>query len=295
MELYQLKTFTMVAEEGHLTRAAKRLNASQPAVSAHIKALEDELGISLFTRTPKGMMLTPDGEQLKQHADKALAVVDEMVAHAISLRGTISGELRIGIHTEPDSLRIPELFATLQSQHPDLQLHLLQSMTGCALDRLESGELDAAFIYGRPDSDKIFSVELERLKLVVAGPAKWRERIEDADPEELEDFPWVMTPADCPFYMVASELFRMYGLAPDEVANVDQESTIKTMIKAGVGLSLVLERDVLQGPEQHDFAVWDKEELKIRLSIACLKRRKDETRLQTLFAVLSRVWEPVVA
>ncbi len=294
MELYQLKTFTTVAEEGHLTRGAKRLNASQPAVSAHIKALEDELGINLFVRTPRGMTLTADGVQLKKHAEKALAVIDEMVTHAGTLRGTISGDLRIGINTEPDSLRIPELFSTLQSQYPHLQLHLLQSMTGDALDRLEAGELDGAFIYGRSDSDKVFANELQHLKLVVAGPAKWRKRIENAGPKGLEDFPWITTPADCPFHMVMSELFKMYGLSPDEVASVDQESTIKTMIKAGVGLSLVLEQDIVQESEQDDYAVWDKEDLSLTLSIACLKRRKDEPRLQALFSVLSRVWEPVI-
>lgn len=61
MELYQLKTFTAVAEENHLTRAAERLNTSQPALSAHIKSLEAELGVTLFERTPKGMKLTPQG------------------------------------------------------------------------------------------------------------------------------------------------------------------------------------------------------------------------------------------
>jgi DNA-binding transcriptional LysR family regulator len=295
MELYQLKTFTMVASEGHLTRAAKRLNASQPAVSAHIKALEDELGIHLFMRTPKGMILTTDGVQLKKYADKALAVINEMEAHAGILRGSISGDLRIGINTEPDFLRIPDLFSTLHSQHPHLQLHLLQSMTGEALDRLNAGVLDAAFIYGRSDSNKIFAIELQQLKLVVAGPAKWQEKIENAGPERLGDFPWIMTPADCPFYMIASELFRMYNLSPDEVANVDQESTIKTMIKAGVGLSLILEQDVAQESDREDFAVWDKEDLNLTLSIACLKRRKDESRLQTLFSVLSRVWGQIIA
>ncbi|MCP5237554.1 MAG: LysR family transcriptional regulator [Zoogloeaceae bacterium] len=53
MELYHLRTFVTVAEEGHLTRASERLFTSQPAVSAHIKALEEELGVTLFERTPR--------------------------------------------------------------------------------------------------------------------------------------------------------------------------------------------------------------------------------------------------
>jgi len=290
MELYQLKTFRMVADEGHLTRAAKRLNVSQPAVSAHIKALEDELGINLFMRTPKGMVLTEDGVQLKEHAAKVLGSIDDMVAHAGALRDTLSGDLRIGINTEPDSLRIPELFSTMQSQYPKLQLHLLQSMTGDALERLEDGDLDAAFIYGESESEKVHTTDLRQLKLVVAGPSMWRDKMIGLEPEGLGDFPWIMTPADCPFHTVVSKLFRKYAVAPEEVANVDQESTIKTMVKAGVGLSLVLEQDVLQAVGQEDFVIWDKVDLSLPLAIACLKRRKDESRLQALFSVLSRVW-----
>ena len=61
MELYQLRTFAAVAEEAHLTRAAERLHLSQPAVSGHIKALEQELDVRLFERTATGMVLTESG------------------------------------------------------------------------------------------------------------------------------------------------------------------------------------------------------------------------------------------
>jgi len=61
MELYQLRTFAAVAEFGHLTRAAEKVHVSQPAVSAQIKALEDELGLPLFDRTPTGMVLRVSG------------------------------------------------------------------------------------------------------------------------------------------------------------------------------------------------------------------------------------------
>lgn len=290
MELYQLKTFKMVAEERHLTRAAKRLNASQPAVSAHIKALEGELGVSLFLRTPKGMELTDAGRKLKEHADKALQVVDDMVSHAGLLRGIVSGDFRIGINSEPDSLKIPELFTTMQIRHPDLQIHLLQSMTYEVLNKLEDGELDAGFMYGVNDSEKIHNVMLHRLPLVVAGPLAWQNKLENPTPPELEALPWVLTPADCPFHTVSSELFRQYGIHPARVALSNQESTIKSMVRSGVGLALLLERDTWEKGERV-LSVWQAENLVLPLSVACLKRRKDEQIMRTLFSVLLDIWE----
>lgn len=290
MELYQLRTFKMVAEEGHLTRAAKRLHASQPAISAHIKALEDELGVMLFQRTPKGMILTADGQQLKDRAAEALAIVDEMVSQAGKLRETINGELRIGINSGAESLRIPELFSVMKSRHPNLRMHLLQCMTGEVLNRLEDDELDAGFIYGINSSEKIFAAELKNLDLVIAGPLGWRDRLQAAEPAELDRFPWIMTPADCPFHTVASQLFKTYDLHPAQVVLVDQEATIRSMIKAGTGISLLPEHDI--GPDEADsLTIWKKEPLSLTLSIACLNRRRDEPVLQALFSVLSRVWE----
>lgn len=290
MELYQLRTFKMVAEEGHLTRAAKRLHASQPAVSTHIKSLEDELGVTLFQRTPKGMILTADGLKLKEHADKALAVVDEMVVQAGKLRETQNGELRIGINTGADSLRLPELFSVMKTRHPNLHLHLLQCMTGEVLNKLEEGLLDAGFMYGENSSEKIVATELKNLGLVIAGPIAWRDRLLAAEPAELDRFPWIMTPTDCPFHTVASQLFRRYNLNPAQVVMVDQETTIKSMTRAGTGISLLLEQDVRQDEEEASLAVWKKLPLALTLSIACLKRRQEEPMLQTLFSVLSGVW-----
>lgn len=281
----------MVAEVGHLTRAAKRLHASQPAVSAHIKTLEEELGVSLFLRTPKGMILTRDGRQLKTHADKALAIIDDMLDQAAERRNTLTGDIRIGINTEPGSLRISELFPAMQEQYPHLHIHLLQSMTGEVLNKLEDGTLDAGFMYGENSSDKIFSTELQRLRLVVAGPGAWRDRFAGAGIQELAGFPWILTPADCPFHTVTSQLFARHNLQPSEVALVNQESTIKAMVEAGVGVSLMLEQDAMHIASENRFAIWRQEDLSMKLSIACLVKRKDEIKILALREVLGRIWD----
>lgn len=288
MELYQLRTFRMVAEEGHLTRAARRLHASQPAVSAHIKNLEHELGISLFQRTPKGMILTTDGLKLKEHADRVLATIYDMETEAKNLRKTISGDLRIGIHSEPDALRIPELFSIFNYQYPNLHLHLLQSMTGEVLNKLEDGALDAGFMYGENESPLICTIPLHQLRLVVAGPVSWQERLSSATAVDLGKFPWIMTPADCPFHAITANFFKKYSLRPREVAIIDQESTIRTMIKAEVGLSLLLEQDINR--DRDALATWNLEHLNLQLSIACLDKRRNEPMLQTLLSVLAGIW-----
>lgn len=98
MDLHQLKTFVAVAREGSITRASGLLHLSQPAVSAHIKAMEDTLGLSLFERTPRGMSLTPDGQRLLAKAEQTLAAHQELMAEATRTKGELTFvKLRISV------------------------------------------------------------------------------------------------------------------------------------------------------------------------------------------------------
>lgn len=291
MELYQLRTFVMVADEGNLTRAAKRLNASQPAVSAHIKALELELAISLFIRTPKGMVLTADGVKLRQHADGVLAAAEAMHSAAGRMRGVLKGSLRIGINAAPETLRVAELFSAMREQHPDVKLHLLQAMTGEVQDKLENGELDAGFMFGDHCFEKIYQLELQQMELVVVGPWQLKQDFATIEPSGLGRYPWIHTPADCPLQSVSSTFFARHGFSPQQAALIDDESVIRVMVRSGVGLSLMLKQDAVGGGPGEKLAIWDREKLQMALSIACLHRRKEEPMLQMLFSMLSAIWE----
>ena len=89
MELYQLRSFAAVAELGHLTRAAERLHVSQPALSAQIKALEDELAVVLFERGAGGMSLTAAGRQLLPEAERVIAAAQVLRSQALALQGAV--------------------------------------------------------------------------------------------------------------------------------------------------------------------------------------------------------------
>ncbi len=92
MSLVQLESFVAVAEEQHVGRAARRLHVSQPPLSRRIQALEDDLGVQLFDRTPRGMRLLPPGEELLGHARRILADV-ERARQAVSGKPVHSGQI----------------------------------------------------------------------------------------------------------------------------------------------------------------------------------------------------------
>ena len=97
-----------------------------------------------------------------------------------------------------------------------------------------------------------------------------------------------LTPDDCPFNMITSELFKKNSIVPGEVALVDQETTIRSMVKSGAGLSLILADDVQKSPDT--YYVFPTEKLTMSLSIAYLGRRGEEPIIKSLISILSNSW-----
>ncbi|RYD69569.1 MAG: LysR family transcriptional regulator, partial [Verrucomicrobiaceae bacterium] len=175
MEFYQLRTFLTVAEEGHLTRAAEKLFTSQPAVSSHIRALEEELGVRLFERTAKGMVLTSAGIALQEEARKVVDATQKLKHTAESFRKTVSGELVFGLNNRSELLRLVPILRKLTDAHPDLRVEMLNGSSGVILQGLEEGSISVGFFEGACTQQKIAYQPLANVELCLVAPSTWEE------------------------------------------------------------------------------------------------------------------------
>ena len=291
MELYQLKTFVMVAEEGHLTRASERLHTSQPAVSAHIKSLEEEMGVSLFIRTPKGMVLTREGEVLRNKAQTALDTIDDLYKEASVMKEKIVGTARIGLHIDPRFLKIDCFLSHMRRRHPELDFHLLQRWSWQQPEAFKQGALDGGYVYGRPDLPDLEVIALRQFNVVVVGPADWEDKLAGASWEAIARLPWIWTPPNCRFCEIAMSAFEKRGLQPVRVTVADQEPLISTLVSSGIGLAIMIEEEARLAKEQGRLAVWDEVLDTINLSFIYSRKRAGEPLVKAIAEGIRQVWQ----
>ena len=291
MELYQLKTFVTVAEEGHLTRASERLHTSQPAVSAHIKSLEEELGVPLFIRTPKGMTLTREGTILKDKARAALVSVDDLRKEASVMKDKVVGTARIGLHTDPRFLKIDLFLSYMRQHYQELDFHLLQQWSWQQPEAFRKGLLDGGFIYGNPEPAGLETIALKKINILVVGPVEWGDDLCDAPWRDLAAMPWIWTPPDCNFNKIGMQAFEARGLKPNKVTIADQEPLINTLVTSGIGLALMMEEEARDAGAHGRMAVRDEVIGTLDLNFIYAEQRRDDPMVKAITEAVCRVWE----
>ena len=292
MEYYHLRTFVTVAEEAQLTRAAERLNASLPAVSAHIRGLEEELGLPLFFRTPKGMRLTDEGRALLPEARQALAGVDAVKARAGQLRQEVAGVARIGLNNEACRMRVPEFLAAMSRRYPRVEIHLLDVSSPGILDQVRGGTLDLGFVYDNivEPAHELDSLFLDAVPMAVVGPRAWAGQICRASWEALAALPWVWFSQRCPFQVMLEQVFSRRGLPLNKVMVGDNDATLRTMVAAGCGLTLLRLDDAQEAEAEGEVCLWRTEALVLDLSLIHRRDRGGDRVIQAVVDTVAEVW-----
>lgn len=145
MRLRNLHTFLTVARLGSFHAAAAKLHASQPAISARIAALEDELSVQLFSRDTRGTHLTARGTQLLPYAEKLIAISREM-REQLCDDAPQRGSVRIGIVDTLAHLWLTQLLSRWHQQHPLIAFELISDTTGSLVEQFKSSDLDLALM-----------------------------------------------------------------------------------------------------------------------------------------------------
>ncbi|KAB2919217.1 MAG: LysR family transcriptional regulator [Hyphomicrobiaceae bacterium] len=240
MEIHQLKTFVTVAREGSITRASELLYLSQPAVSAHIKAIEDTLGLALFERTPRGMSLTADGTRLLAKAEETLLAHRGLIEEATRIKGRLTGRIRLGTVSNPNGEMLGRLLAALSERCPEVEVALKHRSSVDVLAGIRNGSLDAGFYNeaGTPPAE-LTTINVARFAIYLAAPPGMVAAGEPPDWKALAELPWICPTSGTCCGRVAEVFFETHNIRPKRIVSVDQESVTRTLIAGGVGVGLL--------------------------------------------------------
>ena len=290
MELYQLRSFLVVAECEHLTRAAERLHVSQPALSAQMRALEDELELALFERRPNGMVLTAAGRRVLVHANQVVAAAQELRNEARAVKGEVAGAVRLGTTADAEFIRLAAVLNAAVERYPLLELQLHREVSGAAFDHVRDGTLDASFYYGDLSHSAVATLPLRDIVYRIAAPASWADRLRHVEPASLASEPWIMAPPISTHHQLARNWFASVGIEPSSVVEADDDTVISSLVVAGLGMALVREDIAEARHEAGELYLLPEVRLTTRLQFIFLRNREHDPVIHALRDVVRGVW-----
>ncbi len=240
LELY--KVFYTVAKCGSLTRAAQELYISQPAVSQSIKQLENQLGVSLFNRTHRGMELSSAGGKLIFGCvEEAINLLDEAESKISELKNTATGTIKIGATDSIFSHVLADKIAAYNEEFPAVKLELISSTSPDTLEKLKEGRCDIAFVNLPLEDEGVkFVGTVSHLSDVFVAGEKYGYLKDQIIPlKRLQEFPLLMIEENTVARRALYNFTQNLGieLNPDiEVANWD--FMLKLAIK-GMGIGCI--------------------------------------------------------
>ena len=288
MELYQLRTFVTVAETGNLTQAAERIFSSLPAVSAHIKALEEELKIKLFERSAKGMRLTEHGMILKEKAQQVIDAGAELKLKAKTLSGEMSSIARIGLNSDTNYLRLARWHTALMTEHSELKIQLAYDTSTELLKQVKQGLLDISFLSGKNEDKLVQSVELCVTDVVIAAAPKWKQQLDQAGVEELAQLPWIKPEPLCVYHKLINELFLETIYKPSAITDSATEDTTLALVRSGAGLAFIRDDEALPLLQSKEITLWPERSFSLPLSLSYLKSRAEDPLIKALIKIISQ-------
>lgn len=229
-EIRQLRYFLEVADAGSFSRAAKRLGVSQPAVSQQLRDLETGVRAVLLQRHGKRTMLTPAGLLFQEHAHAILRQIDQSLQELSSGPRDPHGTLRIGVIPYLDVALMPRLLGAFSSEHPAIDLSILEISSSEIEKELEEGRMDVGlgWVTGHSPNLRYEHLCEDRLTVVVSESHPWAKR-RVVDLSEMHGQRLLQLPDTYVMRRMTDEMCRNYRIRPRTIAEIN---SIETLLRA---------------------------------------------------------------
>ncbi len=242
MNIRDLKYVIAVAELGSFSLAAKRCYVTQPTLSSQIKKLEVELGVQLFERLNKRVILTTVGEKIVLSATRIIQEVNYIKDISESAKDPLSGRFRLGAFPTLATYIFPKIIKPIKAAMPNLKLILIEDKTVNLIEQLNSGDIDAALLALPVPNDSFNSKELfnDYFRLAVHENHKLA-GIEEVDQTSLQGINLLLLEEGHCFRDQALEVCSLIGASEEHDFRATGLETLRQMVKAETGITLMPE------------------------------------------------------
>ncbi len=241
MEIRQLKAFLAIAEAKTFTAGARQVNITQAAISMQIRQLEDSVGLPLFTRTPRRVILTEAGELLLQRARKILREHDAALAEIAEIAGAEHGRLRIGSASAMfATAQLPAILEKLKKAFPNAEIKVSSGTSQILVDKIQHGDIDIAFVSlpvqaSSVQTDLLFSDEI----VAIASPQHPLAKEKYISAAALAGEQLILGEKGGNTRRMIDDFFAAANVRPNVVMELSRQEAINRMVenKMGVGIA----------------------------------------------------------
>jgi DNA-binding transcriptional LysR family regulator len=286
LEFYHLRSFVAVAQTGNLTQAAKRLYTTPPAISAHIKMLEEELSTPLFIRSSKGMSLTEKGQLLLKKAQITLDSAIDLVNLAAEQQHEIIGTFHLGINLSAKQVKLSTLAKNIQENCPGINLEIHSLSTGKTIDGIRAKKLSGGYIFGDIPKDFVGMAVMQQQITTVAPITFDVNKV--LSPADLQSQQWIMMGDYCPFDLF---LKQKLGNNITSIMRTSDDGTRLELVKNGLGLSLLEKEEALEAEKENSIQILPDIDFPTTLHFVIAKNRAKEPVIKALMQEIKVLWD----